>query len=64
MRLCFTALIICAALSGCDSDPDRTAAALAILGGGLQNYGAARASYMPPPQSVYCYPVGRGMMCN
>lgn len=56
-------------ISGCSAsdwstDPDRTAAALAILGGGMQNYGAQRASYQPVYQpAVLCQPVGRTVMC-
>ncbi len=61
-------VFILAATSACSSqpyDPDRTAAALMILGGGMQNYGAARAAaYQAVYQSTYCYPVGRGYTCN
>lgn len=66
MKLLVFPLIV-AILSACSAqpyDPDRTAAALMVLGGGMQNYGAARASYQPAYQSTFCYPVGRGMSCQ
>lgn len=62
-----TCVMAVAALSACSAQPydsDRTAAALMILGGGMQNYGTARASYQPAYQSTFCYPVGRGMSCQ
>lgn len=62
-----TCVMAVAALSACSAqpyDPDQTAAALMVLGGGMQNYGAARASYQPAYQSTFCYPVGRGMSCQ
>ena len=63
-RIAFT---ICALgfLSGCATNYD-TAAGLAALGGGLQNYGAQRtaAAYYQAPRVTYCYRVGNGVMCN
>jgi hypothetical protein len=41
------------------SDPNSTAAALAILGGGFNNASAAYATNAPRPPTI-CYPIGRG----
>lgn len=57
-------IIVCLplALGACGMD-DNSAAALAVMGGGLQNYGAQRASYQPAYHTALCQPVGRTVMC-
>ncbi len=41
-----------------------TAAALAVLGAGLQNYGAAMSAPRPQPSSLYCFRAGGTVTCN
>lgn len=61
-------LLALTALGACSSgDPEtdaRWARAAAVFGAGVSNYGAAIASQPAFTPSVYCYPVGRGTLCN
>lgn len=65
------AIVALSALSACNGgstgDPARDAAiANALLGvsAGFANYGASVAARPAFTPSVYCYPVGRGTLCN
>jgi hypothetical protein len=59
------ALVALTALAGCSGEGCYECA-LAVMSGGLQNYGAARtaASYQPAYHSTFCYPAGRAVVCN